>query len=70
MNYYEARQRQSDGRWDFTRMNQKQKCRICGEWTQHFAEVYLANIFALCSEHNNRESVESLYKAPKMCCTS
>lgn len=139
MNYYKSRQRDSDGKWDFTKMNdgvtygvgyccefqeftpdmhvseaeqekhqsmshkyhtdgheteeeacecyrqyvldhrlslgrtmssQKQKCRICGEWTQHFAEVYLADIFVLCSEHNNRESVEGLYKAPKMCCTS
>ena len=139
MNYFEARQRQSDGRWNYTKMNgnmvqevgyccefrefppemhvseeeqeerratahkhhtdghateeeacecykqyvldhrlslgrkmanQKQKCVVCGEWTQLFAEVGMAQLYVLCTEHNNRGSVEGLYRATKMCYTS
>lgn len=51
-------------------MSSQQKCRICGEWTQKFAEVNLSCIFTLCDKHNNRETVEGLYNAPSWSASS
>ena len=50
--------------------NQQQKCMVCGEWTQLFAQVGKTQLFVLCPEHNNRGTVQSLYEAPRMICTS
>lgn len=49
--------------------NQQEKCKICGEWTQGFAEID-CQLFVLCGKHNNIESVETLYKAPSWSCSS
>jgi len=46
-----------------TMSNQQLKCKVCGEWTQGFAEVD-CSLFTLCDEHRNRETVEQIYKAP------
>ena len=45
MNYYEARQRQNDKRWDFTKMNDGQVmavgyCRKWSEWPNEFKEKH------------------------------
>jgi hypothetical protein len=138
MNYYQARKRESDGRWDYTRNNrpagycqefkefdpefvenyhisevevekhnkfsdkyhtdgheceeeacdcykeyqldhalrlglkmsdQQMKCKICDEWTQKYAEID-CSMYILCDEHNNREEVEKLYKAPEFSMSS
>ena len=134
MNYYQANQRRSDSRWDYTRnqyptgycceyreinpkvipiseaeqkryhdtahkhhtdghateeeacecyrgylldhrlslgrtQSSQDKCKICSEWTQNFAEVG-NRLFVLCSEHNNRESVEALLGTVGWSCSS
>lgn len=43
--------------------DQQMKCRVCGEWTQNFAEID-CQMFVLCDKHNNRETVEGLFDAP------
>lgn len=48
---------------DRTMSNQQQKCKVCGEWTQKFAEVG-NQVIILCEEHNNREEVAKIYEAP------
>jgi len=42
--------------------NQQHKCRVCGAWTQHFAEVDM-HIFNLCDDHRTREHVAGLFEA-------
>lgn len=44
--------------------NQQQKCRICDAWTDQFVTIGASTLYVLCSQHNNRESVAELYKAP------
>ena len=133
MNYYESKQRKTDGKWDYTRnkrptgyccayreipkdadtliceehhdtshkhhvdghnteeeaiacykeylldhelrldremSNNQQKCRVCGDWTQKYADIGLTQMFILCDEHNNREEVEKLYQAPSLSMSS
>ncbi len=41
--------------------NAQYKCKVCGEWTQLFAEVDW-HIFNLCEKHQNLESVEPLFQ--------
>jgi hypothetical protein len=43
--------------------NSMHKCKICGEFTQLFAELDL-QLWHLCEAHNNRESIEKLFEAP------
>lgn len=43
--------------------NQQLKCEACGDWTQNYIEIDY-RVMPLCEKHNNRETVESLYKAP------
>jgi len=57
-------------RLDQTMSDQQQKCRICGAWTDKFATLSTTTLYVLCPEHNNRESVAQLYKAPSQIWTS
>jgi hypothetical protein len=41
---------------------QMQKCRVCGEWTQRYAQFGEARLYILCEKHNNRETVATLDK--------
>lgn len=43
--------------------NQQKKCKICGEWTQGFAEMD-CEILVLCDKHRTREIVETLVEPP------
>jgi Fe-S-cluster containining protein len=47
-----------------TMSNQMQRCRVCEKWTDRFAIVGDSCLYVLCSEHNNRETIDSLYEAP------
>ena len=42
--------------------SEQRKCKVCGEWTQNFAEVD-CRLITLCDKHNNREEVSKLYEA-------
>jgi len=44
--------------------NQKNKCRVCEEWTQGYAEIG-NTMFVLCENHSNEESVSSLFTTPQ-----
>jgi len=39
----------------------KQKCEVCGEWTDSVAEVTSHAQYRLCPLHNNRAEVEKLF---------
>lgn len=48
-----------------TMADQQRKCKVCGEWTQKFAEIGV-QIFELCDKHNNKEEVGKLFEAPSV----
>lgn len=48
-----------------TMAGQQMKCKVCGAWTQKFAEINVQMI-VLCEEHNNREEVAKLFEAPSV----
>lgn len=52
-----------DHRLQFSRgsNNTQRKCKVCGEWTQKWAQIDAYEIMHLCDKHLNRESVEKLY---------
>jgi len=39
----------------------KQKCEVCGEWTEHRAMIGGYQYFVVCEKHANREEVEKLF---------
>lgn len=47
-----------------TMSNQQNKCRVCQEWTQKYAEIGNRS-FVLCDEHCNVETVGTLFSAPE-----
>ena len=47
-----------------TMSDQLQRCRVCQEWTDKFAVIGDSCLIVLCPEHNNRETVDSLYETP------
>jgi hypothetical protein len=53
-------------RYDGRMSGQQRACRVCGAWTQRFAETEAGtSLYVLCDEHCNRESLETLVKAPE-----
>jgi hypothetical protein len=51
---------------DIAMQNRQEKCRICGVWTQGVARTResINQVWVLCDEHRNRESVDRLLEAP------
>jgi hypothetical protein len=48
--------------YDHTMYNQMCKCRVCGEWTDKFAQVGSMDMYVLCDNHRNREELEKLVR--------
>lgn len=46
-------------KWD----GAQHQCKVCGEWTQGYAEIDMKT-WDLCDQHNNRTEVEKLFEAP------
>lgn len=44
--------------------NSLHKCKVCGTFTSLFV-ILDTDLFILCEEHQNKESVASVYNAPK-----
>lgn len=44
--------------------NEQQKCEAegCDAWTQDISQITWMNMFPLCKDHQNRESVEKIFK--------
>lgn len=39
---------------------QQRKCRVCSNWTSHYAILGYSQILSLCDEHRNRETVAKI----------
>lgn len=56
------RQYQLDGaRYDGFSSNQQFKCRVCGAWTQRYAQVCQSYLYHLCDDHCTRETLEQIH---------
>lgn len=44
--------------------NQQNKCRVCKAWTQNYVEIG-NNLFILCSDHCDSETIRTLFAAPQ-----
>jgi hypothetical protein len=59
-----------DHKLRFSKMsNQQQRCAVCKEYTEGYAEMD-TSLIVLCDKHRNREEVAKIYKAPSFVCSS
>lgn len=57
-------------RYNVVDANAKEKCVVCGEWTQTMATVDCYRTYRLCESHCNRDALEKLYPAVGDCWSS